>query len=90
MGELGLCRLVRFSGRRSPLRKAPKGEEDRHERLAESGPREVGVQVPCCDIAKYCQSIERRPSMDEAAIRKYIQEQEKHQRDQDQGELKFD
>ena len=27
--------------------------------------------------------------LDEAAIRKYIQEQEKHQRDQDQGELDF-
>ena len=28
--------------------------------------------------------------LDEAMIRKYIQEQEKHQRDQDQGELEFD
>ena len=27
--------------------------------------------------------------LDEAAIRKYIREQEKHQRDQDQGELDF-
>ena len=35
----------------------------------------------------YCVST---VGMDEAAIRKYIQEQEKHQRDQDQGELKFD
>ena len=35
----------------------------------------------------YCVST---VGLDEAAIRKYIQEQEKHQRDQDQGELDFD
>ena len=35
----------------------------------------------------YCVST---VGLDEAAIRKYIQEQEKHQRDQDQGELEFD
>jgi len=34
----------------------------------------------------YCVST---GGLDEAAIRKYIQEQEKHQRDQDQGELDF-
>jgi putative transposase len=34
----------------------------------------------------YCVST---VGLDEAAIRKYIQEQEKHQRDQDQGELDF-
>ena len=35
----------------------------------------------------YCVST---VGLDEAAIRKYIQEQEKHQRDQGQGELDFD
>ena len=35
----------------------------------------------------YCVST---VGLDEAAIRKYIQEQEKHQRDQGQGELNFD
>ena len=35
----------------------------------------------------YCVST---VGLDEAQIRRYIQEQEKHQRDQDQGELKFD
>ena len=35
----------------------------------------------------YCVST---VGLDEAAIRKYIQEQEKHQRDQNQGELGFD
>jgi len=35
----------------------------------------------------YCVST---VGLDEAAIRKYIQEQEKHQRDQEQGELDFD
>ena len=35
----------------------------------------------------YCVST---VGLDEAGIRKYIQEQEKHQRDQDQGELEFD
>jgi putative transposase len=35
----------------------------------------------------YCVST---VGLDEAAIRKYIQDQEKHQRDQDQGELGFD
>jgi len=35
----------------------------------------------------YCVST---VGLDEAAIRKYIQDQEKHQRDQDQGELDFD
>ena len=35
----------------------------------------------------YCVST---VGLDEAAIRKYIREQEKHQRDQDQGELDFD
>ena len=34
----------------------------------------------------YCVST---VGLDEAAIRKYIREQEKHQRDQDQGELDF-
>lgn len=34
----------------------------------------------------YCVST---VGLDEAAIRKYIQDQEKHQRDQDQGELDF-
>ncbi len=34
----------------------------------------------------YCVST---VGLDEAAIRKYIQEQEKHQRDEDQGELDF-
>ena len=34
----------------------------------------------------YCVST---VGLDEAAIRKYIQEQEKHQRDQEQGELDF-
>jgi len=34
----------------------------------------------------YCVST---VGLDEAAIRKYIQEQEQHQRDQDQGELDF-
>ena len=29
-------------------------------------------------------------ALDEAAIRKYIREQEQHQRDQDQGELDFE
>ena len=35
----------------------------------------------------YCVST---VGLDEAAIRKYIQEQEQHQRDQEQGELDFD
>ena len=35
----------------------------------------------------YCVST---VGLDEAQIRRYIQEQEKHQRDQEQGELKFD
>ena len=35
----------------------------------------------------YCVST---VGLDEAAIRKYIQDQEKHQRDQSQGELEFD
>jgi putative transposase len=35
----------------------------------------------------YCVST---VGLDEATIRKYIQEQEKHQRDEDQGELDFD
>ena len=35
----------------------------------------------------YCVST---VGLDEAATRKYIREQEKHQRDQDQGELDFD
>ena len=35
----------------------------------------------------YCVST---VGLDEAAIRKYIQDQEQHQRDQDQGELDFD
>ena len=35
----------------------------------------------------YCVST---VGLDKAAIRKYIQEQEKHQRDQEQGELDFE
>jgi putative transposase len=35
----------------------------------------------------YCVST---VGLDEASIRRYIQEQEKHQRDQDQGELAFE
>ena len=35
----------------------------------------------------YCVST---VGLDEAAIRKHIQEQEKHQRDQEQGELDFE
>ena len=48
-----------------------KGSENhRNERLAKSGPRQVGVG--------YCA---RTVGLDESRIRKYIQEQEKHEKE---------
>ena len=38
--------------KRSSLRKAPKGEEDRDEGLEKSGVCEVGLPISCCDRAK--------------------------------------
>jgi hypothetical protein len=44
-----LCRLLREIKKAILPLEGPEGREDRHEGLAEPDPREVGLQVPCCD-----------------------------------------
>ena len=66
------------------LEEGPEGpKENYHERLAKSSSRKVGVQVSC----GYCVSTD---GFDEASIRKYIEEQEAHEKEEDQGKRLFD